>query len=68
MLPASTSLTGFCARSKRVCACLQGAAFDMPQQSAEALLERADELTSRKFTLDRPTSLPMLDDRRSVAI
>lgn len=46
--------------------CLQGAAFDLPQASAEAMLEHIDELTSRKFTLDRPTSLPMQEERRWV--
>ncbi|KAL3136406.1 hypothetical protein ABBQ38_005663 [Trebouxia sp. C0009 RCD-2024] len=41
----------------------EGAAFDLPQHSAEAMLQHADELTSRKFTLERPASLPMYDDR-----
>ena len=45
--------------------CLQGAAFDLPEASAELLLAQAEELTKRKFVLERPTSLP-LEAGRSV--
>ena len=53
-----------CGKFNKVVWCLQGAAFDLPQASAEAMLEHIDELTSRKFTLDRPSSLPMSEERR----
>ena len=46
---------------------LQGAAFDLPQASAQALLGMSEELTKRKFTLDKPSSLPMEQERRWVA-
>jgi hypothetical protein len=43
--------------------CLQGAAFDLPEASAEKMLEQAGELIQRKFTLDRPSSLPLQEER-----
>ena len=43
---------------------MQGAAFDLPAASAEALMGMQEELTKRKFTLDKPTALPMEDGRR----
>ena len=46
--------------------CLQGAAFDLPEASAEKMLEQAGELIQRKFTLDRPSSLPLQEERGSV--
>ena len=47
--------------------CLQGAAFDLPEASAEKMLEQAGELIQRKFTLDRPSSLPLQEERGSVS-
>ena len=46
--------------------CLQGAAFDLPEASAEKMLEQAGELIQRKFTLERPSSLPLQEERGSV--
>ncbi len=46
--------------------CLQGAAFDLPEASAEKMLEQAGELIQRKFTLDRPSTLPLQEERGSV--
>lgn len=41
----------------------EGAAFDLPEASAEKMLEQAGELVQRKFTLDRPSSLPLQEER-----
>ena len=43
--------------------CLQGAAFDLPQEEAKLMLEEKEELVKRKFTFDQPQSLPV-DTRR----
>lgn len=40
---------------------MQGAAFDLPQELGEALMAMSEELTKRKFTIDRPAALPMED-------
>jgi hypothetical protein len=37
---------------------MQGAAFDVPQEVADKMMENAEELTKRAFDLDLPTSLP----------
>lgn len=42
---------------------MEGAAFDLPQESALAFLEKEEELTKRKFTLTRPTALPLQETR-----
>lgn len=42
---------------------MQGAAFDLPEADAEKMLEQSEELTKRKFTLDRPSSLPLAEER-----
>lgn len=36
----------------------QGAAFDLPQEIADRMMENVEELTKRGFQLDMPTSLP----------
>ena len=36
----------------------QGAAFDVTQEVADAMMANAQELTMRGFTIDLPTSLP----------
>ncbi len=36
----------------------QGAAFDVTQEVADAMMANAQELTVRGFTIDLPTSLP----------
>ncbi|KAL0035597.1 hypothetical protein WJX79_001244 [Trebouxia sp. C0005] len=41
----------------------EGAAFDLPEASAEKMLEQAGELIQRKFTLERPSSLPLQEER-----
>lgn len=43
----------------------EGAAFDLPQETAQELLAMSEELTKRKFTIDKPASLPMEPERRS---
>lgn len=42
---------------------IQGAAFDLEVDTANKLLEKAEELTSRGFTLDVPKSLPLEEER-----
>lgn len=44
-------------------AVVQGAAFDLPEASAELMLAQAEELTKRKFTIERPSSLPLMEER-----
>ena len=41
---------------------LQGAAFDVPYDVADAMFAKVDELQERGFDMDRPKSLPMADD------
>ena len=43
---------------------VQGAAFDLPQENALALLGKEEELTKRKFEMTRPTALPLQESRR----
>ena len=43
--------------------CLQGAAFDVPQEIADQLMTNVEELTKRGFELDMPTSLPVEEER-----
>lgn len=38
---------------------MQGAAFDLPEELAEEIMEKKEELTSRGFSIDLPTSLPI---------
>lgn len=48
-----------CALLTYFCALLaQGAAFDVPQEIADRMMENVEELTKRGFQLDMPTSLP----------
>lgn len=42
---------------------MQGAAFDVPQEIADQMMENVEELTKRGFTLDMPTSLPVEEER-----
>ena len=42
---------------------MQGAAFDVPQEIADQMMENVEELTKRGFTLDLPTSLPAEEER-----
>lgn len=43
---------------------MQGAAFDVPQEVADQILENKEQLTSRAFDLDLPTSLPEEREQR----
>ena len=43
--------------------CMQGAAFDVPQEIADQMMENVEELTKRGFTLDLPASLPVEEER-----
>ena len=47
--------------------CVQGAAFDLPQESANALLAKEEELTKRKFEMTKPTALPLQEGRGYVS-
>lgn len=38
---------------------MQGAAFDLPDHLADELMEKKEELISRGFKVDLPTSLPI---------
>ncbi len=42
--------------------CVQGAAFDVPQEVADQIFSNEEELTKRAFEIDLPTSLP--EERR----
>lgn len=42
----------------RLLYCMQGAAFDVPQEIADQMMDNVEELTKRGFELDMPTSLP----------
>lgn len=42
---------------------MQGAAFDVPQDIADLMMENVEELTKRGFELDMPTSLPAEEER-----
>lgn len=42
---------------------MQGAAFDVPQEVADLMMENVEELTKRGFTLDLPPSLPAEEER-----
>ena len=42
---------------------MQGAAFDVPQEIADQMMQNVEELTQRGFELDMPTSLPPEEER-----
>lgn len=42
---------------------VQGAAFDLPEEYVEKLVENVSELETRGFTLDKPTFLPPEEPR-----
>lgn len=38
---------------------MQGAAFDLPDNLAEEMMSKKEELTSRNFNIDLPSTLPI---------